>query len=179
MDYRRSSIHPRASVFAGRPSVLESSSRAPAFLSALEAAIEATENCGDILEDAVEEISLGTRDLPRLSKVMHTSRLFTLIDENLVRQMKEDVSSEVEPQVKQLIGRAESALRGMEKQEAMLHSKLESLRQPATVSNTTSIITAKHEARKAKMLANQRQRLERELAILEGEIEDLEKQVDS
>lgn len=49
MDYRRASVHPRASVFAGRPSVLDPGASLSLFLPGLEAAIEATETCGDIV----------------------------------------------------------------------------------------------------------------------------------
>lgn len=47
-----------------------------------------------------------------------------LIDESTVRKYKTDLRDEIEPQINELITRAEKGLKGLLKKESLLHAKV-------------------------------------------------------
>jgi len=136
----------------------------------------AMEDCCDEAQETQETIRKGTYDLPRMSKVLESERVFLLIDEATIRKYKADLIEEIEPQINELLSRAEKGLNILVKRESMLQTKLEGVKQSAPVSrgtvNTSGM--SKLEARRIQMLVRQRERMEEELNTLRLEVENME-----
>ncbi|OAX43362.1 hypothetical protein K503DRAFT_789562 [Rhizopogon vinicolor AM-OR11-026] len=124
----------------------------------------AMEDCCEEAHEAQQLLRNGTFDLPRMSKVLENQRVFLLIDEVTVRRYKADLADEIEPQINELIDRAEKGLNVLTRREGLIQSKaMQSKVATAPTSN-------KREERRLQMLAKQRQRLEDEAKVLESEI---------
>lgn len=100
-----------------------------------------------------------------------------LIDEATVRRYKADLTDEIEPQINELISRAEKGLRILLKKESTLKAKVDanqsrfSSRAAMTV-NTSGM--SKLDVRRIQMLTKERERAEEEMAALEKEVAELE-----
>ncbi|KAF8638575.1 hypothetical protein AX17_002117 [Amanita inopinata Kibby_2008] len=103
--------------------------------------------------------------------------VFLLIDENTVNRYKSDLADEIEPQIAELIKRAEQGLEALKKKETLLKNKLENarLRPPRPAAGTTT--AQKVETRRHQMIVKQKERLEEELIALEAEVRVLEAKV--
>ncbi|KDQ56712.1 hypothetical protein JAAARDRAFT_132088, partial [Jaapia argillacea MUCL 33604] len=79
----------------------------------------------------------GTRDLPRMSRVLDNEKIFLLVDEETIRQYKSKPAVEIEPRIHELISRAEKGIKGLHKRlQAKVLSFLPPLR-PLSPSHTS------------------------------------------
>ncbi|KZO97959.1 hypothetical protein CALVIDRAFT_596974 [Calocera viscosa TUFC12733] len=180
MDYRRSSVYPRHSVFPSATGLGSGSKGADGprpYLPHLEACINATNQSTDTLKALLEDFNDGTGDLPRLTKVLENSRLFVLINEDVLRKYKAQLADEIEPQVGELIAKAEKSLGVLERREVQLQKKIEVHRSNGPAKPAAPAAASKAEERRAKLMAARRDRLMRELKALEDEVESLGNQV--
>ncbi|OSX59327.1 hypothetical protein POSPLADRAFT_1150991 [Postia placenta MAD-698-R-SB12] len=119
----RLSVHPRyrprESVFVGGSELYRGDSHAVCS-PYLRECVLAMEDCCEEAHEAQQILRQGTYDLPRMAKV------FLLIDEATVRRYKADLTDEIEPQINELISRAEKGLRILLKKESTLKAKVSS-----------------------------------------------------
>ncbi|KAI0732866.1 Spc19-domain-containing protein [Fomitopsis betulina] len=176
----RLSVHPRyaprESVFTSAPELYRSDNAVCSpFLRECVLAME--DGCEEARE-AQKVVREGTYDLPRITKVLENERVFLLIDEATVRRYKADLTDEIEPQINELISRAEKGLQILLKRESMLRAKVESTLSSRPSSRATASINttgmSKLDVRKIQMLARQREQLEDEAAALQREIDDMD-----
>ncbi|GLB34194.1 putative spc19 [Lyophyllum shimeji] len=168
----RANLKARESVFAGGPELYRGDIEAICPPN-LEECVMAMEDCCEEAYEAQQLLRNGTRDLPRMTKILQSQRVFLLIDEGTVKRYKADLVDEIEPAVNELIERAEQGLKGLYKKESALQTKVEAAR--AKPRSTAGILgPQKLEVRRLQMLTKQRERLEDELQALEAEVEALE-----
>ncbi|KAH6914614.1 Spc19-domain-containing protein [Coprinopsis sp. MPI-PUGE-AT-0042] len=139
----------------------------------LEECVMAMEDCCEETFEAQHLLRNGTKDFPRMSKVIQSERVFLLVTEGLVKKHQRGLADEMETTVSELITRAEQGLAALQKKEANLQSKLDSgavTTKPAGGMNTAQ----KSEARKVKLLTVQRESLEKQVQALEEEVMLLE-----
>ncbi|KAI0797105.1 Spc19-domain-containing protein [Abortiporus biennis] len=174
----RLSVHPRygprESVFAGHPDLYRGDTNAVCS-PFLRECVTAMEDCCDESHEAQEALRKGTYDLPRMTKVLENERVFLLIDEGTIRKYKADLTEEIEPQINELLSRAEKGLKLLNKREMALRAKVDTYSQaaPTSRSNVNTTGMNKLEARRIQMLVRQRERLEEELHALQMEVEDM------
>ncbi|EMD40533.1 hypothetical protein CERSUDRAFT_111130 [Gelatoporia subvermispora B] len=167
-------LGPRESIFASNPDTYRGDAHSVCS-PFLRECVLAMEDCFDAAHDAQEVLRQGTTDLPRMTQVLQNERVFLLVDEGTVRRYKADLTEEIEPQINELISRAQKGLQILVKKRGMLHAKVDALESkppPRATVNTTGM--SKVEARRVQMLARERERLEKELAALQAEVDDLE-----
>ncbi|EJU06192.1 hypothetical protein DACRYDRAFT_112942, partial [Dacryopinax primogenitus] len=176
MDYRRSSVYPRHSIFPGATGIGSGSKEADGprpYLPHLEACINATNQSTNTLKALLEDFKDGTGDLPRLTKVLENNRLFVLINEDVLRKYKAQLVEEIEPQVSELISKAEKSLGVLERREAQLQKKVEAQQNEGSTKPAIPVAANKGEERRLKLMAARRDRLMKELKALEEEVESL------
>ncbi|KAH7926808.1 hypothetical protein BV22DRAFT_1127924 [Leucogyrophana mollusca] len=159
---------PRESVFAGGPEQYRGDANA-ACPPNLRECVLAMEDCCEEAHEAQQLLRNGTFDLPRMNRVLESQRVFLLIDEGTVRKYKSDLTDEIEPQINELIERAEKGLKALSRKEGLVQSKVEAA-QAMQSRNATAPTVNKREERRLQMLQKQRQRLEEEVRILESEV---------
>ncbi|KAI0340819.1 hypothetical protein BDW22DRAFT_1333745 [Trametopsis cervina] len=162
---------PRQSVFAGSAASDAHTVCSPFLFEC----VAAMEDCCDEAHEAQELLRQGTYDLPRISRVIQPDRQYLLVAEHTVRQYKADITDEVEPQVSELLSRAERGLGVLLKKEGMLQTKVENLEQTKSTARS-AVNTAgmkKLDARRIQMLVRQREHLEQEMSALQAEIDAL------
>ncbi|KAI6152405.1 hypothetical protein BKA82DRAFT_993378 [Pisolithus tinctorius] len=167
MKSRSSTLpRPRESVFAGG---LDFRSDANAVCPPnVRECVSAMEDCCEEAFEAQQLLRNGTFDLPRMNEVLESQRVFLLIDEATVRRYK------IEPQIKELIDRAEQGLKFLRRKEGLIHSKAEAAK--VMQSRAATAPTAnKREERRVQLLSKQRRRLEEDVKVLESEIMALQK----
>ncbi|KIP10350.1 hypothetical protein PHLGIDRAFT_65795 [Phlebiopsis gigantea 11061_1 CR5-6] len=171
----RLSVHPkygpRESVFVGNSELYRGDTNAVCS-PFLRECVMALEDCCDEAYTAQEIIRQGTYDLPRISKVLDSERVFLLIDEATVRKYKADLTDEVEPQIHELLKRAERGMKIVEKRESMLRTRVETQQTKQTSRSTVNTAGMnKLDARRVQMLVRQREKLEEEMASLQLEVD--------
>jgi len=71
---------------------------------------------------------LANQKVPFLSPFIvssaHCVQVFLLIDESTVRRYKADLADEIEPQINELIERAEKGLKALSRKQALIQSKV-------------------------------------------------------
>ncbi|KAF9651699.1 hypothetical protein BDM02DRAFT_3184218 [Thelephora ganbajun] len=134
-------------------------------------------DCGKQAARAKQILHDGCADLPRTQHVVHHEKYFTLVSETTVREYKSDLREVIEPQVNELIERAEKGLRVLERREASLKARADttSSRPASRLGGINTTGMNKLEARKMQMLLSQRKKLEEELLVLEDEILNAER----
>ncbi|KAF8076785.1 Spc19-domain-containing protein [Lyophyllum atratum] len=168
----RANLKARESVFAGGPEMYRGDIQAICPPN-LEECVMAMEDCCEEAFEAQQLLRNGSRDLPRMTKILDSQRVFLLIDEGTVKRYKADLVDEIEPSVNELIERAEQGLKALYRKESVLQTKVESAR--AKPRSTAGILgPQKLEVRRLQMLTKQRERLEDELRALESETEAME-----
>ncbi|KAI5828472.1 Spc19-domain-containing protein [Schizophyllum commune] len=161
----RANLRARDSIFAGsqdhhRVDVVQ---RCPASITECVANLE--DSCEE-LHAAQEYLRQGTEDMPRMQKVLASTRVFHLIDEGTVKRYKKDVADELEPALNELLERAERALSDLLRSVTVLQAKVEEAQSKPPVAASAG---QKLEARRLQVLKKQRERLEQELHNLESE----------
>ncbi|TBU41463.1 Spc19-domain-containing protein, partial [Dichomitus squalens] len=169
----RLSVHPRLgprdSIFPGNPELYRAVDTNATCSPYLRECVMAMEDCCDEAYEAQELIRQGTYDLPRMTKVLDSERVFLLVDEGTVRRYKADLTDEIEPQINELLSRAEKGLQVLLKRESILQAKaLQSRPSSRATANTAGM--SKIDVRRLQMLARQRQKLEEEAAQLQAEV---------
>ncbi|KAJ8087111.1 hypothetical protein PM082_005939 [Marasmius tenuissimus] len=170
----RPNLKGRDSVFSHGPDVYRGDIQAscPADLAECVMSLE------DVCEEAHESQILlrnGTRDLPRMTKVLDNQRVFMLIDEGTVRRYKSELTDEIEPAVTELIERAEEGLKTLAQKENQLQAKIDLAKsRPLKPSAGRTMASQKLEQRKLNTLTRQREQLEADLEALEAEVRQLE-----
>ncbi|KAG1756599.1 Spc19-domain-containing protein [Suillus paluster] len=159
---------PRESVFAGGIDPYRGDANAICPPN-LHECVLAMEDCCEEAHEAQQLLRNGTFDLPRMRKVLESQRVFLLIDEGTVRRYKADLADEIEPQINELIDRAEKGLNALSRREGLIQSKVE-VAQTMQSKVATAPTSNKREERRLQMLAKQRRRLEDEVKVLESEI---------
>jgi len=176
MRLSRANLKARESVFGTGPEVYRGEIQAtcPASLSEC---VMALEDCCEEAYEAQQLLRNGTQDLPRMMKVLDNQRVFLLINESTVKRYKTEIADEVEPQITELLKRAEQGLETLVKKETLLKNKLENAKLRPARPATGTTAAQKLEARRHQMLVKQRERLEEELKSLKAEVEALELKV--
>jgi len=133
-------------------------------------------DCYKQASQARDVLRTGSSDLSRIQKILDHEKLYILVGERTVREYKADITEVIEPQIKELIERAEKGLKILERREASLQAKVDTV--TARPVSRTAVVTSgmsKLDARRMQMLVNQRQKLEEELLALEADVLGLEK----
>jgi len=166
---------PRESVFTSAPELYRSDNAVCSPF--LRECVLAMEDCCEEASEAQKVVREGTYDLPRITKVLQNERIFLLTKEATVRRYKADLTDEIEPQINELISRAEKGLQILLKRESMLQAKVEaSMSKRPSSRAAVTINTAgmsKLDIRKIQMLSRQREKLEDDAAALHREIDEL------
>ncbi|KAH9855052.1 Spc19-domain-containing protein [Lenzites betulinus] len=175
----RLSVHPRLgprdSIFPGNPDLYRTVDTNATCSPYLQECVMAMEDCCEEAYSAQEIIRQGTYDLPRMSRVLNSDRVFLLVDESTVRRYKADLSDEIEPQINELLSRAEKGLQILLKRESMLQAKVEaSQSRPTSRAAASTGGMGKLDVRRLQMLSRQKQKLEDELAALQAEVDNME-----
>jgi len=127
------------------------------------------EDCCEEAHEAQQILRNGTSDLPRLTTVLNSQRVFLLVDEGTVEKYKADLSDEIEPQITELISRAEKGMKSLQKKRQALQTKVETAH-----SKPPSRSVQGGANRRLQLLVKQRERLEEQLRELESEILTME-----
>ncbi|KAL7412101.1 DASH complex subunit Spc19 [Mrakia frigida] len=148
-------------------------------LQLIEECVRQTEDCVGFTENCITSLRPGVEDLPRLSNVLQNKRCFLFVPEPTVEAHKQRIGKEVEPQIDELIARAEKSLGGLERRDATLRRKLATLQsqqqrpppshsssQPRRAGPTPATVV---EERRLAMICGRRDKLRRELEELERE----------
>ncbi|KAI1796102.1 Spc19-domain-containing protein [Ganoderma leucocontextum] len=172
----RLSVHPRLgprdSIFPGNPELYRTVDTNATCSPYLRECVMAMEDCCD---EAQELIRQGTYDLPRISKVLDSERVFLLVDEGTVRRYKADLTDEIEPQINELLSRAEKGLQVLLKRENILQAKVEaSQSRPSSRATANTSGMSKIDVRRLQMLTRQRHKLKDEAAQLQAEVDAME-----
>ncbi|KAJ3533449.1 hypothetical protein NMY22_g7326 [Coprinellus aureogranulatus] len=138
----------------------------------LEECVMAMEDCCEEAYEAQLLLRNGTKDLPRMTKVLENERVFLLVTESTVRKYQSALVDEIEPSVSALIQKAEEGLRSLQKKEASLQSKIENVQNRAKAPKATTAVQ-KSDARRLNLMVKQRERLEDQVRALEEEIMEL------
>ncbi|KAI0322529.1 Spc19-domain-containing protein [Amylostereum chailletii] len=169
---RRFSTYPkgRESIFSGGSEICREDAQA-VFSPNLRECVLTMEDCCEEAHEAQQFLRNGTYDLPRMSRVLENERVFLLVDEATVRKYKADLAEEIEPQVTELIARAEKGLKALQKKESSLQTKVETAQtRPTSLATVGTTAANKAETRKLQLLVRQREQLEEQLRHLESEI---------
>ncbi|PFH50152.1 hypothetical protein AMATHDRAFT_145840 [Amanita thiersii Skay4041] len=166
----RANFKSRESVFGADPELYRGEIQATCSPYLAEC-VATLEDCCEEAHEAQQLLRNGTKDLPRMSKVLRNQRVFLLIDEGTVKRYKTELADEVEPQINELIKRSEQGLEALLKKEALLKAKLDNAKVLAPkLARGAQTSSQKLEARRHQMLVRQRQKLEAELKMLESEL---------
>ncbi|TFK66219.1 hypothetical protein BDN72DRAFT_844634 [Pluteus cervinus] len=164
----RANLKARDSIFATGPDIYRGEIHAICPPD-LEECVMALEDCCDEAYEAQMLLRNGTRDFPRMNKVLESQRFFLLVNEATISKYKADLVDEIEPAINKLVANAEEGLRLLEKQETLLQKQV-------SARSTSNVATASQqvEARRLQQLKKQRKKLEDEALELEAEVEQLE-----
>lgn len=100
-----------------------------------------------------------------------------MVNEPIIEQYKAQMAEEIEPQIFEMVQRAESGLAALERKERTLKAKMEAAQtrakaaQPATTA--TGAVSSKLEARRLATVTKQLAQTEKELQALTAEIQQL------
>ncbi|WWC71026.1 uncharacterized protein I206_104979 [Kwoniella pini CBS 10737] len=134
-QYASSSKHlPRESIYPNPPS--------SDFLNALEDCVQATEGCSNILNNGLNKLNPGTKDLPRLTKIMNHKHHFLVLPEPTILAHKSALSTSLAPQIDQLIIKAENMVENEKLKLNTMEERfkiLESVKLPKQIDNSKSL----------------------------------------
>jgi len=92
--------------------------------------------------------------------------VFLLVDEGTVKKYKADLSDEIEPQITELVSRAEKGLEALQKKQLLLQTKVKTAQSKPQPPDGVN--------RRLQLLVKQRRRLEAQTRELEAEILEME-----
>ncbi|KDR84290.1 hypothetical protein GALMADRAFT_133627 [Galerina marginata CBS 339.88] len=164
----RANLKARESIFTSRPEqyIGDIQARCPPDL---EECVMAMEDCCEEAYEAQVLLRNGTKDLPRMNKILQSERVFLLVNEDTIKRYKRGLADEIEPAITELIERAEQGLALLERKEQTLQAKVENAKSvPRNATGTSAV--QKLEARRLQTLVKQREKLEAEVRALEEEV---------
>ncbi|KAK9320767.1 DASH complex subunit Spc19 [Lipomyces orientalis] len=138
-----------------------------------------------LLESSIASLNSGVIDLPRIKNVLKAERVFEVVPESEVNTVKTSLAGEVEPQLIELLRRAEGAIAKLERRQKNLIAKAELQevrlqRQPrASPQVPESAVIDSDNARKWRTLQQKRERLEYSLSRLNLAAEQKQRQLRS
>ncbi|EPQ51848.1 hypothetical protein GLOTRDRAFT_16839, partial [Gloeophyllum trabeum ATCC 11539] len=162
---------PRDSVFASGPDAYRGDRDAICSPNLFDC-VSAMESCAEQVTDAQQLLRNGTYDLPRMNRVLENQKVFLLVDDGTVRKYKADLAEEIEPQINELISRAEKGLKALRKKQSTLQAQTAQSRPSSRARPAVGTTTAadKLQNRRLQMLVQQRERLEKEMALLQQDV---------
>lgn len=104
-----------------------------------------------------------------MAHVLDNQRVFLLVDEGTVKKYKADLSDEIEPQITELVSRAEKGMEALQKRRLLLQTKVKTAQ-----SNPLPPSASDGVNRRLQLLVKQRERLEAQARELEAEILEME-----
>ncbi|KAH8118417.1 Spc19-domain-containing protein [Phellopilus nigrolimitatus] len=113
---------PRESIFTGG-SHLRADSSASCSPSVFDCVNNLSDVCAET-HDAQQLLRNGTFDLPRMSRVLDSQRVFVFVNESIVKKYKEDLTEEIEPEILELVERAKKGLKALERKHHSLKTKV-------------------------------------------------------
>ncbi|KAK9479755.1 DASH complex, subunit Spc19 [Lipomyces japonicus] len=133
----------------------------------------------ELLGSSIASLDSGVNDFPRMKSVLKADRVFEVVPESEVNAVKASLAGEVEPQIIDLLRRAETAISRLERRHKNLVSKAELQevrlqRQPAAITTDASELQNLETWRK---LQQRRQRLEYSLSRLNLTVEQKKRQL--
>lgn len=141
----------------------------PSFSPDLLESVRAMEDCCEEAHEAQQILRNGTFDLPRMAHVLDNQRVFLLVDEGTVKKYKADLSDEIEPQITELVSRAEKGVEALQRKRLLLQTKVKTAQSKPQPLSTSDGVN-----RRLRLLLKQRQRLEAQAEELEAEILEME-----
>jgi DASH complex subunit SPC19 len=185
----RANVKARESIFASGPELYRGDIQAtcpPALYDCVTALEDCTEEVGLSLKPSTlsfrqaSEAQLlfrnGTQDLVRMTRILESQRVFTLVGESTVKQYKASLIDEVEPAINELISLADAGLKELLKKETQLKARVEayqSRRAGARPEEGKTMAAQKLEQRRLNGLVKQKERLENEIKELEELLQEL------
>jgi len=169
----RANVKARESIFTSGPEqyIGDIQARCPPDL---EECVLAMEDCCEEANEAQVLLRSGTRDLPRMSKILGNERVFLLVTEAIVKRYKSALADEIEPVIAELIERAQQGISALEKKEHSLQTKVDNAQsRPRNAAGAGP--AHKHEARRLQNLTKQREQLEADVRAAEEEMLYLER----
>ncbi|KAH9049689.1 hypothetical protein EDB84DRAFT_952276 [Lactarius hengduanensis] len=104
-----------------------------------------------------------------MAHVLDNQRVFLLVDEGTVKKYKADLSDEIEPQITELVSRAEKGMEALQKKRLLLQTKVKTAQSKPLPPSTSDGVN-----RRLQLLVKQRERLEAQARELEAEILEME-----
>ncbi|KAK9464460.1 DASH complex subunit Spc19 [Lipomyces arxii] len=95
------------------------------YVYSLQGCVSSLRSSVDVLGSALTSLDSGVSDLPRMKTVLKTKRVFEVVPESEVECVKSSIAGQVEPQIIELLQRAESAISKLERRQKGLVSKAE------------------------------------------------------
>ncbi|EJD53666.1 hypothetical protein AURDEDRAFT_53214 [Auricularia subglabra TFB-10046 SS5] len=141
------------------------------------------QSCVSALEDCLHQVhALSTNvheaisDLPRLASVLESERMSVMVNEPIIELYKAQMAEEIEPQIFEMVQRAESGITALDRKERTLKAKLEAAQTRASTRPTNphaGTVSSKLEARRIAQVAKQHAQTEKEIQALAEEIQQL------
>lgn len=181
---------PRDSVFNGGSDTYRADSRVVCSQDLLDCVRTLDDICIETY-DSQQLLRNGTFDLPRMSNILCSQRIFLFVKESTVRQYKSELAEEIEPQILEFLERARKGVKALERRQHALQSKVTSalfkfiyyaeilnsctkVDQMPTLQAAKNVSTSsKLEEKRHNLLVKQRQRLEEDLRKLQTELDSL------
>ncbi|KZT22284.1 hypothetical protein NEOLEDRAFT_1138189 [Neolentinus lepideus HHB14362 ss-1] len=169
---------PRDSVFAGGPDVYRGDRDAICSPNLFDC-VSAMESCCEQAADSQQLLRNGTCDLPRMNKVLDSQKVFLLVDNATVRRYKADLAEEIEPEINELISRAQKGVKALSQRQSALQTRAEAAqaRQASRPVVGPTAAADKLQNRRLQIMVKQRERLEKELAMLQQDVDNLQLKV--
>ncbi|KAL5508175.1 hypothetical protein ACEPAH_5794 [Sanghuangporus vaninii] len=161
---------PRESVFTGANHTRRDSG-AICSPSVFDCVANLTDVCHETF-DTQQLLRSGTYDLKRMSRVLESQRVYLFVNESIVKKYEEDLTEEVEPQILELVERAKKGLKVLERKQHSLKTKAEHVSVAKTTTHRS--VQSRMDERKLRILAGQRQDLEREMQALQAKLDALQ-----
>ncbi|EFP77893.2 hypothetical protein PGT21_027952 [Puccinia graminis f. sp. tritici] len=92
----------------------------PDILSSLKKSGRSLEKCNANLSFCSHTLNLHTREVPRINQALKNSQFFELVSVSEIRAAQYQLTSELEPQIKELVKMTENGLVKLQKREQML-----------------------------------------------------------
>lgn len=93
--------------------------------SALHTSSKILENSVVLLETSIESLDKATSDMPRLTKILSTQKVFGLVPELDLESAKRNLETESHPQVTYLVDKIKNEVARLKRKKQTLESKLE------------------------------------------------------
>lgn len=124
-----------------------------------------------MLSSSLDALNHSTSDFPRVSTILSNIRVFELVPDSHISNAQADLAKEIEPQITQLLSRAEVELAKLERKRVALSSKADLLQVRLDETQSQSQLRQKslptdEQRERLKYLKMKRERLEYSLSNL-------------